>query len=95
MKGQRQLHDVLEIIRQHRLALAMRQPVGMQRDRGAASNGEQAEGRPGREQRPGRRGAERAGGCLAGENVDDAAEQHRLGELRAGQQQVGAGENPA
>ena len=34
-------------------------------------------------------------GRLAGENVDDAAEQHRLGELRAGQQQIGAGENPA
>ena len=32
---------------------------------------------------------------LAGEHVDDAAEQHRLGELRASQQQIGAGENPA
>ena len=32
---------------------------------------------------------------LAGEHVDDAPEQHRFGELRAGQQQVGAGQNPA
>ena len=39
--------------------------------------------------------AERAGGWLAGENVDDPAEQHRLGELRAGQQQIGAGKDPA
>ena len=95
VEGQRQLHDVLEIIGQHRLALAVRQPIGMQRDRGTASNGEQAECRPRREQRPRRRGAERAGGCLAGENVDDPAEQHRLGELGAGQQQIGAGEDPA
>ena len=39
--------------------------------------------------------SQRTRGWLAGENVDDPAEQHRLGELRAGQQQVGAGENPA
>ena len=32
---------------------------------------------------------------LAGQNVDDAAEQHRFGELGAGQQQIGAGEDPA
>ena len=30
--GQRQLQDVIEIVGQHRLALAVRQPVGMQRD---------------------------------------------------------------
>ena len=94
VEGQRQLHDVLEIVRQHGLALAVRQPIGMQRDPGTASNGEQAECRPGREQRPGRRGPEACGG-FAGENVDDPAEQHRLGELRTGQQQIGAGEDPA
>ena len=33
VEGQRQLHDVLEIIGQHRLALAVRQLVGMERDR--------------------------------------------------------------
>ena len=38
---------------------------------------------------------QRPGLRLAGEHVDDLAEQHRLGELRAGQQQIGAGENPA
>jgi len=83
VEGQRQLHDVLEIIRQHRLTLAVRQPVGMQRDRRAATYGEQAERRPGRQQRPRRGCRQRTRGRFAGENIDDAAEQHRLGELRA------------
>ena len=95
VEGQRQLHDVLEIIGQHRLALAVRQPVGMERDQRAARDGEQAERHPGRQQRPGRVRGQRPGLRLAGEHVDDLAEQHRLGELRAGQQQVGEGENPA
>jgi hypothetical protein len=55
VEGQRQLHDVLEIARQHRLALAVRQPIRMQGDRGAAADGKQAERRPGRQQRPRRR----------------------------------------
>ena len=91
----RQLHDVLEIAGQHRLALAVRQPVGMQGDGGAADNGEQAERRPGAQQRPGRRRRKRPSRRFAGEHIDDAAEQHRFGELRAGQQQVGAGQDPA
>ena len=95
MEGQRQLHDVFEIVRQHRLALAVGQPVGVKGYRGAAEDGEQAERHPGGEQRPGRVGGQRAGLRLAGQHVDDAAEQHRLGELRTGQQQVGAGQNPA
>ena len=41
-----------------------------------------------------RRG-QRTGRRLAGEHVDDAAEQHRFGELRAGQQQIGDGKDPA
>ena len=95
VEGQRQLHDVLEIARQHRLALAVRQPIRMQRDRGAAQNGKQAERRPGRQQRPRRRGRARRRGRLAGKDINDAAEQYRFGELGAGQQQIGAGENPA
>jgi hypothetical protein len=47
MERHRQLHDVFEIVRQHRLALAVREPVGLQRDPGAAGNGEQAERDPG------------------------------------------------
>ncbi len=92
---QRQLHDVLEIAGQHRLALAVRQPVGMQGDGGAAQNGEQAERRPGAPAAATPTTTQAARRRLAGEHVDDAAEQHRFGELRAGQQQVGAGEDPA
>ena len=95
VEGQRQLHDVLEIVGQHRLTLAVRQPVGMERDQRAAGDGEQAERHPGRQQRPRRIRGQRPGLRLAGQHVDDLAEQHRLGELRAGQQQVGKGENPA
>ena len=95
VEGQRQLHDVLEIVGQHRLALAVRQLVGIERDERAARDGEQAERHPGAQQRPGRIRGQRAGLRLAGEHVDDLAEQHRLGELRAGQQQIGEGQNPA
>ena len=61
VKGQRQLHDVLEIIGQHRLALAVRQLVGMQRNGRAAHDGEQAERDPCRQQRPRRGRCNRAG----------------------------------
>ena len=94
VESQRQLHDVFEIIGQHRLALAVRQLVGVERDNGAAADGEQAERHPGRQQRPGRVRGQRAGLWLAREHVDNLAEQHRLGELRAGQQQIGEGQNP-
>ena len=50
---------------QHRLALAVRQPIGVQRDRDAAADGEQAERRPGRQQRPRRRWRTRSGGRFA------------------------------
>ena len=95
MEGQRQLHDVFEVIRQHRLTLAMGQPIGVKGHGGATADGEQAESRPGRQQRPCRRGPERPRRRLAGQDIDDTAEQHRLGELRAGQQQIGAGQDPA
>ncbi len=95
VEGQRQLHDVFEIIRQHRLTLTVRQLVGMERDRGAAQDREQAERHPGGQQRPGRVRRQRPGLRFAGEHVDDLAEQHRLGELRGGQQQIGDSENPA
>ena len=85
----RQLQDVLEIARQYGLALAVREAVRMQRDDRADADGEQAEGGPGREQRP------RRAAVLAREHVDDAAEQHGLGELRRRQQEIGDGEDPA
>ncbi|MGY3618774.1 hypothetical protein ACVJGD_004970 [Bradyrhizobium sp. USDA 10063] len=95
VKGQRQLQDMLEIIGQDRLPLAMREPVGMQRHDGTTPDREQAERDPGREQRPWRGGRDQPGDRLAREHVDDLAEQHRLGELRAGEQEIGAGQDPA
>ena len=94
VEGQRQLQDVLEIVGQHRLALAVREPVGMQRDQRAAADGEQPERRPRppAAARPSWRARCRG---LAGEHVDDAAEQHGLGELRGGQQQIGDRQHPA
>ena len=84
VEGQRQLHDMLEIIRQHGLTLAVRQSVGVKSDGGAAQNDEQTEGRPGRQQRPRRGRSEYPCGRLARENIDDATEQHRFSKLRAG-----------
>jgi len=94
VEGQRQLHDVFEIVGQHRLTLAMRQLIGVERNRGAAQDGEQPERHPGRQQRPG--DDEDSGPGVACRRARRrAAEQHRFGELRAGQQQIGTGQNPA
>ena len=45
-KEMRQLQHVLEIVGQHRLLAAVREPVGMERDQHAAADGEQPERRP-------------------------------------------------
>ena len=47
--GQRQLQHMLEIAGQHDVAAAVRQPVGIKRDQGAAGDGEQPEAGPGRQ----------------------------------------------
>ena len=97
VKGQRQLHDMFEITGENRLTLAMREAVRLQGDERAADDREQSERHPCAEQRPGRcdDAEQRVGTWLAGQHVDDAAEQHRLGELRHGKQQIGDGEKPA
>ncbi|MGY4329319.1 hypothetical protein ACVWWG_003736 [Bradyrhizobium sp. LB7.2] len=92
MEGQRQLQDVLEIVGQHRLALAVREPVGLQGHERAAGDGEQPECHPGHQKRPGRI---RSGNRLAGEHVDDPAEQHGFCELRGGKQEIGKRQQPA
>ncbi|MGY3471082.1 hypothetical protein ACVW0I_007953 [Bradyrhizobium sp. LM6.11] len=92
MEGQRQLQDVLEIVGQHRLALAVREPVGLQGHERAAGDGEQPECHPGHQKRPGR---VRSGNRLAGEHVDDPAEQHGFCELRGGKQEIGKRQQPA
>ena len=85
MVGERQLQHVLEIIRQHHVAALMREPVGEPGHQRAGDNDEQAEADPGadqRRQRPRRRRRAPAGSA-PDKRVDDAAEQHRLDELRA------------
>src|SRR3954447_18018516 len=92
MEGQRQLQDVLEIVRQDRLPLAVGEPVGLQRYDRAAGDGEQSERDPGNHERP-----RQGGACdrLAGEYVDDPAKQHWLGELRCRKQEIDDREQPA
>ena len=87
--GQRQLQHVLEIIRQHQVAALVRQPIGEPGDHRAGDDDEQPERDPGAKQR--RQGQGRgpdAGRQRAGERIDDAAEQHRLDELRRGERDI-------
>jgi len=72
----------------------MRQPVGVESDENRAADREQAEARPGEEQRQEVGPCQRLAGRLRLRHaVDDAAEEHRLGELRDGQRQIGADQN--
>ena len=87
--GERQLQHVLEIIRQHQVAAPMRQPVGEPGDDGAGDDDEQPEGDPGAKQRGQCQGrSPDAGRQRARERIDDAAEQHRLDELRRGERDI-------
>ena len=94
--GERQLQDVLEIVREHREPAAMRQPVGIERNQRAAKNSKNGEAGPQAQQhaeaRPCRRGIVF---LRARQHVDDAAEQHRFGKLRDGQRNVGERQEPA
>ena len=96
VERERKLQQVLEIVGQHALLAPVREAVRMQRDQHAAADGEQSEPDPGGEQR-GQVGERRqpAGGLRAHQRVDDAAEQHRLGELRRRQRHIGDREHPA
>ena len=87
--GERQLQHVLEIIRQHQVAALMRQPVGEPGDDRAGNDDEQPEGDPGAKQRGEcRRRSADAGRQRARERIDDAAEQHRLDELRRSERDI-------
>ena len=95
MKRYRKLQHVLEIVGQHRLLAAVREPVGMKRDQHAAGDGEQAERDPcGQQGRQRFHVGRRACGLSLHQRIDDAAEQDRLGELRYGQQNVRNREDP-
>ena len=96
VKAERQLQDVLEIVGHHHVAAAVRQPVGVQRDQRPADDGEEPERRPRRRAAsPDRTRPARALGLRAGQRIDDAAEQHRLGELGGRQRHVGERQHPA
>ena len=88
--GERQLQHVLEEIRQHQVAAAMREPVGEP----ATSAPAMIMNRPKPTQAPtsgasARAAGASAGGQRAGQRVDDVAEQDRLDEFRDGQRDIG------
>ena len=89
VKGERQLQHVLEVGREDALAAAMCEPVRVQRHKCPAQDAEQRKTAPGNDQH-----VEPLSDRM-GERIDDAAEQHRLRELRAGQRQVGEREQPS
>ncbi len=96
VERQRQLQDVLEIFRQHRVPAPVREAVGVQRDHHAAGDVEQTEGDPpGQERQQGRPFQRGRIGLRAGQRVDDAAEQDGFGELRRRERHIGEGEQPA
>ena len=95
VEGDRELQHVLEIVGEHRLLAAMREPVGMERDQHAAADGEQPERDPRGEQGCQRcHVGRRIRGLGLHQHVDDAAEQDRLGELGCGERDVRDRQNP-
>jgi hypothetical protein len=90
VKAQRQLQDVLEIGRKHHLAPAVSEPVRMQSHKRSAQDREQAKTDPRDDQPP-----ERATGRRLGERVNDPTEQHRFRKLRACQNHIRQGQQPA
>jgi hypothetical protein len=51
VKGERQVENVLEVVRHHGEAAAVGQAVGVERHEDAGDDGEQPEGDPGEDQR--------------------------------------------
>ncbi len=96
VKSKRQLKDMLEIIGQHSEATAMRQPIGVERNKRAAENGKQPKADPNDEKQPQMRPRGRPVVRVdTRERIDDTAKQHRLGKLRHGQGQIGERQEPA
>ncbi len=94
--AQRQLQDVLEIVGPHRLAVAMREPVGVQRDDRADDDDEEAESDPGADQRQQHAPVQLPRAALGiRQRIDDAAEQDRFHESGGGQRHTGQRERPA
>ena len=94
--AQRQLQDVLEIVRAHHLGVAVGEPVGVQRDHGAGDDDEEAEPDPGADQRKQHAVVQLPRAALRiRERIDDAAEQDGLHEGRGGQRHPGQRQRPA
>ena len=91
VEGERQVEDVLEVVRHRRQPAAMGEPVGMEGDQHPGADREQPERHPEGDEAEQARGARAPGGHV-GEAVDDAAEQNRLGEGRHRQGDVGGGQ---
>ena len=94
--AERKLQHVLEEHRAHHLVLAVREPIGVERDERAANDGEQGEADPGAEQQhqvPQRQ--VRNTGLGIGQRIDDPPEQERFHEHGGGQRQVGERQDPA
>ena len=90
------MQHVFEIVGQDRLTPLVRELVGIKRNERAAHDEEQAEPDPGCDERGEPRPIERATATLcAGERIDDAAEQDRLGQRRRGKRYIGEREQPA
>ena len=91
VEGERQFEHVLEIVRHDAEPAPVRESVGIERDEDAGADREEPEADPGddeRHQRP--EGHRRApDGLRAGEDIDDAAEEDRLGEGRYRERHVG------
>ena len=94
VEAERQMQHMVEIVRHDGQPAAMGQPVRVQGDKHRRSDGEQAERHPGPQERCEFGPAQRVIFRLsAGQDIDDAAEQDRLGKLGDGQGQIGEDEN--
>ena len=90
VEAQRKMQHMLEELRHHREPAPVREALGLQRDDNGDGNREQGEADPRREQGREIQKSERSACRLrAAQFVDDAPEQHRLGELRARQGEIG------
>ena len=90
MEAHRQMQHVFEKGGHDRDAVAVRKPVGVQRNGYAGDDAKDAERRPGRERRPYAAPLQRGARPLGMRKlIDHLAEKKRLGELRHGERDIG------
>ena len=87
---------MLEELGENHLAPPMSEPIGMERNKRAAHDHEQAKAHPGADQWQQATPGELAATALhVGEGIDDPAEQDGFGELSASKRDIGEGKQPA